>query len=101
MKLVNKKILDMHERSTDSQRKGEHVPFGETAVENADYGNGSCSAMPEGVTKKCLRAENVMTWLWMEQLCSSIEAESKYIPFQEQEKTGATRTEGNQELHTE
>lgn len=40
MKLVNMKILDMHGRSTDSQIKGEHVPFGETAVEKADYGNG-------------------------------------------------------------
>lgn len=60
-----------------------------------------CSAIPERVTKKCLRAGNIMTWLWMEQLCSSIGAESKYIPFQEQEKTGSTRTEGNQQLHTE
>ena len=51
--------------------------------------------MPEGVSKKRLRAGNVMTRLWMERLCSSIGAESKYITFQEQEETGATRTEGN------
>lgn len=51
--------------------------------------------MPEGLSKKHLRAGNVMTWLWMEPLCSSIGAESKYITFQEQEKTGATRTEAN------
>lgn len=51
--------------------------------------------MPEGVSKKRLRAGNVMTRLWMEKLCSSVGAESKYISFQEQDKTEATRTEGN------
>lgn len=58
------------------------------------------TAMPEGVSKKRLRAGNVMTRLWMKQLCSSIGAESKYITFPEQVKTGATRTEGNYKLHT-
>lgn len=56
--------------------------------------------MPEGVSKKCLRAGNVMTRLWMKRLCSSIGAESKYIIFPEQVKTEATRTEGNYTLHT-
>lgn len=58
------------------------------------------TAMPEGVSKKRLRAGNVMTRLWMKQLCSSIGAESKYITFPEQVKTGATSTEGNYKLHT-
>lgn len=50
--------------------------------------------MPEGVAEKHLKDGNIMAWLWVEQLCSSIGAESKYITFQEQEKVGATRTEG-------
>lgn len=58
------------------------------------------NVVPEGESKKSLRAGNVMTRLWMKQLCSSIGAESKYITFPEQVKTGATRTEGNCKLHT-
>lgn len=51
--------------------------------------------MPEGLSWKCLRAGNVMTWLWKKQLCSSVGAEITYISFQEQEKTAATRPEAN------
>lgn len=56
--------------------------------------------MPEGVSKKRPRAGNIMTWLWMKQLCSSIGAESKCITFPEQAKTDATSTERNYKLHT-
>lgn len=56
--------------------------------------------MPEGVSKNRPRAGNAMTRLWMKQLCSSIGAESKYITFPEQVKTGAARTERNYKLHT-
>lgn len=41
MKLTSKNILDTCGRSADTQIKGEHVSFGETAVEKTDYGNGS------------------------------------------------------------
>lgn len=45
MKLVSKKkILDTRGRSADTQIRGEHVSFGETTVEKADYGNGSWRA---------------------------------------------------------
>lgn len=46
IKLVSKNnILDTQGRTTaDSHSKGAHVPFGETTVEKADYGNRSCSA---------------------------------------------------------
>lgn len=57
------------------------------------------NVVPEGVSKKRLRTGNVMTRLWMKQLCSSIGAESEYITFPEQVKTSATRAEGNYKLH--
>lgn len=50
--------------------------------------------MPEGVAKKHLRDGNITAWLWIEQLCSSMEDKIKYITFQEKEKIDATRTEG-------
>lgn len=56
------------------------------------------NVVPEGGSKKRVRAGNVVTQLWMKQLCSSIGAESKYITFREQVKAGATRTEGNYTL---
>lgn len=55
--------------------------------------------VPEGVSKRHLSAGNVMTRLWMAQLCSSIGAESTHITSQEQE-AGAAGTVGNEELHT-
>lgn len=98
-KLVSKNILGMQGRFMQVLRQKRTCPF----LERQQWKKRIMEmdpalqqyVMPEGVPKKHLRAGNVMTWLWMEQLFSSIGAESKYIAFQEQEKKGATRTDGN------
>lgn len=94
----------MHGRpAADSQRKKEHIHLKRQQWKEQIMEMGHAlqqNVAPEGVSKKSLRAGNVMTRLWMEQPCSSIGAESKCITFPEQVKTGATRTEGNYKLHT-
>lgn len=86
--LREKKNISHLERQ---QWKGQIMEMGHALQQNV---------VPEGVSKERLRAGNVVTRLWMKQLCSSIGAESKYITFPEQVKAGATRTEGNYKSHT-